>query len=841
MAFRAVWRRRLGEMLAGVLLLAGPLVVSSPARAALVEQTLFQRDTFGAACYRIPALIRTKAGSLLAFAEKRISGTTWCNDVGHIDLVMRRSTDNGRTWSAQRVVLEGTDGSPTTPATRGNPAPVVYRKLAGAPDTGAPDGRIVLLTTYNPSTTSRPRTPYVQYSDDDGSTWSTARSIAAQIDKPEWGWYATGPSHAIQLTRGAHAGRLVAGVNFTDGSGRHGAALVHSDNGGADWQLGATDIRSDDLDPQELSLVERTDGGIYAAARTNSQVNGTHRAWAVSRDGGETFAAPFASTPGVTAPGVQGSTLRLRAADEGDRYNRILFASPADPTYRRYLTIWSSYDEGRTWSTAPAKQITADRSGYSDLAELPSGEIGLLYEAGESTGDARDEIRFTRLVESDLGLPDDYSGIRTPDLSGLNNDGRLRGGTTYGAGRFDEAATLDGVDDAVQVPFAESLAIDNSDFTATAWIRYGASTGNHAILWAYHQGDHSQLWLRAEPESNRIRGFIQSGSVSAVVASARAYNDNAWHHVALQRAGGQLKLWVDGTVAATATAPTGSISPGRPFTMYVGQRLDGAHHFHGQLDEVRLYRRALSGAEIDAIRTSNATSASGAVLRLPFTADGLTTADLSGNGNTGLLRGGPTLATGRFGNALAFDGTDDHVHLPFTGTLDLGAGDFTITMWLRHPGGPGRHSLLWAYDHGADSGQLWLRAQPADNQIVAWAQSDVAAGWTSTTPAYGDDAWHHLALQRTGGELLLWVDGVRVAAGAAPAGSLTAGHGGGIKGLYLGRRPDGADDLNGALDEVRVFRRALTPTELDDVRLQNTAATIGQVLWLPFERITAAG
>jgi sialidase-1 len=91
-----------------------------------------------------------------------------------------------------------------------------------------------------------------------------------------------------------------------------------------------------------------------------------------------------------------------------------------------------------------------------------------------------------------------------------------------------------------------------------------------------------------------------------------------WHHVALQRKAGTLSLWVDGAQVAGVAAPTGSVSPGRLFKVYVGQRLDGLHHFDGSLDEVRIYKRALTAAEISSIRTSNATGIANVVLDLPL-------------------------------------------------------------------------------------------------------------------------------------------------------------------------------------------------------------------------------
>ncbi|HEY0472743.1 MAG TPA: sialidase family protein [Kribbella sp.] len=571
----------------------------------MTQTVLFDKGGAGYGCYRIPAIVRTKAGTLLAFAEAR---RTWCADSQEIDLVMRRSVDNGRTWSPQQIVLSGVDGDPNAVSTRGNPTPIVDL------DTG----RIVLLTTMDPgSGTVRPRTPYVQFSDDDGLTFSTAKNIGDQIDDPAWGWYATGPVHGIQLTRGAHKGRLVAGTNY-DVSGMVAGQLVYSDDHGDTWHKGATDLRPNTgILPQEISVVEKVDGGIYAGARNNNGANGDSRAFAVSNDGGETYVAPYASVPGLTTPTVQGSLLRLRATDQGAKYNRILFASPSDPTRRRYMMIRSSFDEGRTWqSVADGTQITSDWSGYSDLTMLDTGEIGLLYEGGAV--DARDQVRFARFTETDIGLPDGATGPMTADVSGLGNNSYLRGGTTAVAGKFGQARALDGVDDAIQLPFAESLAVGGGDFTAMAWIKYGASTANQAIFWGYGINDFSQFWLRAEPADSRIRGLITTGGNTAVVATTKAYNDNAWHHVALQRKAGTLSIWVDGTQAAGVTAPAGSVSPGRPFKMYVGQRLDGIHHFDGSLDEVRIYKRALTAAEIGSIRSSNVTTVPNVVLDLPL-------------------------------------------------------------------------------------------------------------------------------------------------------------------------------------------------------------------------------
>ena len=108
------------------------------------------------------------------------------------------------------------------------------------------------------------------------------------------------------------------------------------------------------------------------------------------------------------------------------------------------------------------------------------------------------------------------------------------------------------MDDFVEVPFDRSIDLGADDFTAMAWIRYAETTGQHAILWAYRTGSGTtpQVWLRAEPASNRIRALMVVDRFTVSVASAGSYNDGQWHHVVLQRGGGRLALRIDGVEVA---------------------------------------------------------------------------------------------------------------------------------------------------------------------------------------------------------------------------------------------------------------------------------------------------
>ena len=609
--------------LAAAALLVFTTLTAPPARAGTApfvdDSVLFQQKTDGYSCFRIPAVVHATNGDVLAFAEGRVAD---CGDDGDIDIVLRRSTDGGKTWGPLQVVSDG-NGS-----THGNPVPIVDRKT----------GRIVLVTTHNgpqPCTNGCDRDPYVQTSDDSGATWTAPRELT-DAKLPSWNfWYATGPMHGIQLEHGPHAGRLIVGASFEtyDGVGPHvyGTHLLYSDDAGETWHIGATTSRDDgSVIAQEVTVVELTDGRIYALARERGTDPG-NRAYAVSSDGGDSFDAPFRTIPKLVMPDVQGSLLRFSAHNEGDRRNRILFSAPAHPAAREVMTVRSSYDEARSFGTwQQGKVFYWGPSAYSDMVRLDGDEAGLLYEAG--VANPYESIRWARFNEAFLSTPNGTPpgipgppapGPLTPDVGPARNPAYVRGGATVAAGKFGNGLALDGVDDYVEVPYDRSIDLGADDFTMTAWIRYGATTGTHAILWAYRTGSGStpQVWLRAEPESKRIRALLSVDRFNVTVQSASAYNDDQWHHVVLQRVGGKLRLLVDGAEVGSVAAPAGSVTAGKEFGVqgiHVGQRVDGVNRFHGALDEVRVYRRALTDNELQQIREQNLPITNRLGLDLPF-------------------------------------------------------------------------------------------------------------------------------------------------------------------------------------------------------------------------------
>ncbi|MDA2927701.1 glycoside hydrolase [Acidobacteria bacterium AH-259-G07] len=365
-------------MLSGVVVALMLMALFSKQARTAESAPLEQIDVFisgseGYHTFRIPALIVTPKGTLLAFCEGRKNNR---RDHGDIDLVLKRSTDAGQIWGPLELVYE--EGG-TEEITIGNPCPVVDQ------DTGTiwlpfcRDNQDVLITK----------------STDDGLTWSKPIDITRDVKNPDWEWYATGPGFGIQLRQEPYKGRLVIPCDHREKVGDQWAKHSHvfySGNHGATWKLGGTVSPHTD----ECQIVETDDGSLlinmrnYWARDGGQPEKGGMRAIARSRDGSATWSAiRFDDT--LIEPVCQASFIRYTSADLHGK-NRLLFSNPASKTERVHMTVRMSYDEGKTW---PISNVLHDGpSAYSCLSVLPDLSIACLYERGNDQ--PYEKITFAR-------------------------------------------------------------------------------------------------------------------------------------------------------------------------------------------------------------------------------------------------------------------------------------------------------------------------------------------------------------------------------------------------------------------------------------------------------------
>lgn len=347
------------------------------------------RSGQGSAYYRIPALALSSIGTVLVAFDAR---PTLDDLPSNIRVLLRRSTDNGRTFGNQIVVR-----ADPAPRGYGDPSFVVdgmtgriFLFYAAGTNTGYSDSRTgvddddpdILQADYS-------------YSDDDGLTWRHRR-ITSLIKKPAWGGIFASSGQGIQIEHGAYAGRLVQQylIRYRNGDW---AASAYSDDDGASWHMGKL------IGPgaNENKSVELADGTLMLNIRSKP-----YRKVAYSTDGGETWVGLHADSH-LIDPGVNGSIIRYSpgAKTSSIESSWLLFSNDESTSARRNLTLKMSCDNGRTW---PIRRVVdAGPSEYSTLAGLNHGEFGLLYE--------RDAYKYITLVKFDGSwLGDGCAGYPAP-------------------------------------------------------------------------------------------------------------------------------------------------------------------------------------------------------------------------------------------------------------------------------------------------------------------------------------------------------------------------------------------------------------------------------------------
>ena len=301
-------------------------------------------------CCRIPAIVTAPNGDLIAAIDERVPN---CRDLKwskNINIIQRRSSDNGKTWTPIEMVID-----------------FPFGQSASDPSMIVDEVTKEIFLFYNYMDLDKELNVYylhVMKSSDNGKTWSKPVDITSQIAKPEWheDFKFITSGRGIQTSKGK---LLHCMVNLD--SGMH---LFGSDDHGKTWHLIDTPISP----ANESKVIELADGTWMVNARANDKkgVRYVH----TSSDEGKTWETK--AEPQLIDPGCNAAILRYTSIEDGYKKNRILFANAASKKGRVNMTVKISYDEGKTWSKG--KVIYEGKSAYSDLTILENGDIGLFFE-----------------------------------------------------------------------------------------------------------------------------------------------------------------------------------------------------------------------------------------------------------------------------------------------------------------------------------------------------------------------------------------------------------------------------------------------------------------------------
>lgn len=374
-----------------IILAATALSCAIAARCGPIEKVdLFEAGEEGYALYRIPGIVVTRSGTVLAYCEARKNDK---GDWGPIDILMRLSRDSGRTWGPRQTLVHVDGDQPVNPVATAQkldkPGDNTCNNAVAIADDEAGAVHFLYCLEYMRCFHMR--------SDDDGATWSKPTEITATFEgyRPSYDWkvIATGPAHGIQLTHGPKNGRLVVPIWMSLGTGGHAHrpsvnATIYSDDHGETWSRGEIAVPDSPpfRYPNETAVVQLKDGRVMLNARSESDSH--RRIITTSPDGATAWSAPRFDEA-LLEPICMGSIARV-----DDRH--IAFANPHNlsrkdgkeapgkPRDRVNLSVKLSSDEGATWPIN--RPLEEGFSGYSDLAVSKDGTILCFYERGATDG-----------------------------------------------------------------------------------------------------------------------------------------------------------------------------------------------------------------------------------------------------------------------------------------------------------------------------------------------------------------------------------------------------------------------------------------------------------------------
>lgn len=361
------------------------LLVATLALAMVQDVDLFVGSRLDASApydtYRIPAISRTKNGTLLAFAEGRAS----VSDQASNTLVLRRRDSKSKEWTPVQVVASDPPHSLNNPCllpTSSGRVWLVYQRYpAGLNENSVKPG------------TSRETSclTFMKYSDDEGRSWSEAREVSAILHRPDLRSVASGPGVGIEIQRGPHRGRLLFPFNQRGPDGWTVFGF-YSDDKGKTWLRGEPAPKELGTQPNEVQCVELADGSVLMNAR--NQASGRFRLQGTSVDGGYSWSM-MKPVPSLVDPVCMGSILRVSFSPD-----LLAFTNPNDASKRQNGGLRFSRDGGVTWSDSVI--VVPGSFAYSCLTLVGPKRLGLLYEAVRWKGES--EIYIIRYREIDIPI-----------------------------------------------------------------------------------------------------------------------------------------------------------------------------------------------------------------------------------------------------------------------------------------------------------------------------------------------------------------------------------------------------------------------------------------------------
>ena len=462
---------------------------------------------------------------------------------------------------------------------------------------------------------------------------------------------------------------------------------------------------------------------------------------------------------------------------------------------------------------------------------LTTGEIQALYDQGGGTkvNSAVSNSQGTGRLDSGLAgywALDNGSGTSATDSSSGGNTGTLNNGPTWGTGQIGGAASFDNTDDSITV----GDVVEPEYITMSAWI-YRNGNGTAPILTKGNYTGSEQYSLFVD--------YASYGTVEMIVRAAgggfdhcrtgsTGYTTGQWYHVAGTYNGTTCRIYVNGVdrTETVASDTTSGVINGGASSLTIGTA------FNGSIDEVRVYNRPLLSDEVSQLYrlttpTSVDTSLKGYWSFNGQDISGTTAYDRSGVGNSGTLTSGPTKVKGVIGQALDFDGTDDYITITDADDTKY-VGALTLCTWAKIDTGSTYNHFMGKHS-GAGGSQNPFDFRTSNDAIpkLSLIRSNTThIGWEGPVVTIGQ--WKHYCVTAPSTiqtAPTFYINGMPTT-GTTTGGSGTGAATGSASAIRIGVRADDAAKMDGSLDEVRIYNRILTTSEIQSLYNQGNADSV---------------
>lgn len=342
------------------------------------ENEIWSAGESGLETYYIYGLLAANS-TVFAFSEGRIER----HDKSAHHIVLKKSTDNGETWSENQFIVTSRNGECFC-----NPTPIFDRK----------NNNILLFYAQNYENNSSEI--FLISSADNGVNWTKPRNLTGLFDNNSYDWtlHLPGPGHGIQM----YNDRLIAQIwhrrelTFAASERNYGVSVIFSDDAGKTWQMGGT-VPLGDEQLNESRIVELKKGDLLLNARSGAFVT-SPRYFSRSSDKGLNWSAPQKVSSFQTAFATDSGFTNLQSSGK----DLLIFTRPNASDTRRNLTVYVSEDEGKSWKNS--KTIYAGFTGYSDAIILPDESIGVIYgrDLLDENADVEGNVRCTMFTRFNM-------------------------------------------------------------------------------------------------------------------------------------------------------------------------------------------------------------------------------------------------------------------------------------------------------------------------------------------------------------------------------------------------------------------------------------------------------